>query len=466
MSGPVVEPGSFRDPGGRIFHLDSQILRSVTPFAARNFEFVQQSGIIAELASSGRVLPFELVPPEILEEVEPTASFVMEVPKLDFISYPYEWCFSALKEAALLHLDVQLAALQRGVTLSDASAYNVQFNGAKPVFIDHLSFVKYEEGDLWQGHAQFCEQFLNPLILTALLGVQHTAWYRGAQEGIGTEDLSRLLPWRQKISWNIFTHVVLQAKFQRASAGRRQDLNVGGLREVKLPKKNHMAMLMSLKSWIQKLEQRGDRKTTWQDYAKSNSYDLEESDRKYAFIREFAAAREPKVLWDFGCNIGNHCIAALDAGAKYAVGFDFDHGALNAAFNRAREEDLPFQAVYFDAANPSPSQGWASKERQGLKERGNADAIFALAFVHHLAISRNIPFDQLLDWIMDFAPSGVIEFVPKNDPMVKELLLFRPDIFPDYTEEFFLNHIGSRARIVKSEKVTSEGRLLVWFDQG
>lgn len=464
MSRPIAEPGSFRDPGGRIYHLGSKILRSVTPAATEAFEYVQRSGIIQDLSSSGQILPFDLVSTDLLRGVESELSYVLETPRLDFISFPYEWCFNALKEAALLHLDIQLATLQRDVTLSDASAYNIQFQGAKPVFIDHLSFIEYVEGDIWRGHAQFCAQFLNPLILGSLVGIPHNAWYRGTQEGIETEDLNRILSWRHKFKWNILSHVVLQAKFQNASAGRRQELNVGGLNEVNLPKKSQEAMLNSLRSWIRKLEPNGGRKTTWQDYAKSNSYDSEETNRKYSFIREFAAAQKPNILWDFGCNIGNHCIAALESGAKYAVGFDFDHGALNAAFKRSQEKKLPLQVAYLDAANPSPSQGWASQERQGLKDRSNADAIFALAFVHHLAIARNIPFDQLLDWIMDFAPSGVIEFVPKNDPMVKELLMFRPDIFPNYTEEFFLSHIGNRARIVKSEKITSDGRLLVWFD--
>ena len=195
-----ADPGSFRDPGGRIYLVDDRVLRSVNPEAVEDFEFVQKSGVIENLQSKNWIVGSEFVDPSTLDEPIQGAKYVLEHPKIPFISYPYEWSFPALKTAALLHLDVQLSALEFGVTLSDASAYNIQFIGAKPIFIDRLSFVRYHEGETWIAHKQFCEQFLNPLLLRSLSGVPHNGWYRGNQEGIPTDFLKRVIPWRKKMS--------------------------------------------------------------------------------------------------------------------------------------------------------------------------------------------------------------------------------------------------------------------------
>ena len=176
-------------------------------------------------------------------------------------------------------------------------------------------------------------------------------------------------------------------------------------------------------------------------------------------------AAKPKLVWDLGCNTGEYSKIALEAGASYAVGFDCDDGALDLGFARAREQGLAFQSIYMDAANPAPNQGWKETERPGLRQRSSAEAILALAFVHHLAIARNIPFDQLLDWIVDLAPAGIIEFVPKSDPMVQRLLHSREDIFSTYDEGFFLAHLSRRCSIVKTVSLAPNGRRLAWFQR-
>lgn len=467
MIAATLDPGSFRDPGGQVFLGAGQVYRTVNPPAVDDFDFVEASGLIESLVADGLVLASDKVDRSVLGGACGDARYVIEHPKLPFISYPYEWTFSALKAAALLHLDIHLRALEYGVTLSDASAFNVQFDGAKPVFIDRLSFVKYRDGGIWAGHGQFCEQFLNPLLLRAFFGVPHNAWYRGAQEGIPTEAIRALLPWRRMLSWNVLTHIVLQSAIQArvkaaddgGSAGSRE------LRKVGLPKSALEGMLRRLRRWIETLTPADKGKTTWQDYADSNSYADAEAAVKRGFVERFVAAVKPKTVWDFGCNTGAYTAAALGAGAEYAVGFDFDQGCLERGFHAAREKDLPLQMVYLDAANPASDQGWAETERQGLHRRASADALLALAFTHHLAIAKNIPLDRVVGWLIGLAPTGVIEFVPKTDPMVQRLLQLRQDIFPDYDEEHFLKCVGRLARIEHREHVAENGRLLVAYDR-
>ena len=458
-------PGSFRDPSGRVYQIEERVFRTVNQGVAADFEFVQSTGLIPKLVKEGHLLSAEKTQPDILGDVGARSAYVLEIPKLPFVSFPYEWSFSALREAALLHLHVHLTALQYGVTLTDASAYNVQFYGSQPIFIDHLSFRPYRKGEIWVGHRQFCEQFLNPLLLRSLFGISHNSWYRGSFEGISAMDLGRLLKMRHFLSWNILKQVVLPAYFQKAAEKETFNLHKNEIPASVFPLESFRKLLKQLYAWVMKIHPADTGKTVWQDYTNTHHYTSQETRQKMDFVSDFVKERVPIQLWDLGCNTGDYSRLALDAGAKYVVGFDFDHGALDFCFSRAREENLLLQSLLLDAANPTPNQGWNEQERLGLKARASASTVLALALVHHLAISRNIPMEQVVEWIISLAPNGVIEFVPKTDPMVQRLLRLREDIFPDYLEKSFLCCIDERARILKTQRVSPSGRLLVSFER-
>jgi ribosomal protein L11 methylase PrmA len=222
-------------------------------------------------------------------------------------------------------------------------------------------------------------------------------------------------------------------------------------------------MLRGLRSWIARLEPGGPKRTVWSDYAGETSYAPAEAEAKRAFVAGFVSRVRPGTVWDLGCNTGDYSAAALEAGARRVVGFDFDRAAAGRAFERARRESLDFLPLVLDAANPTPSQGWAEAERPGLHARADADALLALALVHHLAIGRNVPLPRVAGWLVDLAPAGVVEFVPKSDPMVGELLRLREDIFDGYDEPQFLSALGERAEILETARVSASGRLLVSF---
>ena len=463
MNVPEVLPGSFRDPRGRIYQSKNRIFRTVNPSFTKEFDLVKSTGLFKKLGEEGHVLTANPADPSVLRSFGDFEGYVLEVPKLPFVSFPYEWSFPALKAAALFHLDIHLIALDYGITLSDSSAYNVQFIGARPIFIDHLSFVQYQEGAVWAGHKQFCEQFLNPLLLRTFFGITHNAWFRGTQEGIPTSHINRLLRFRHYLHWNVLTHVVLQSYFHRAAEKDQIALDKGNFSEATFSLDSLKRILKGLHKWIKKMNPADTGKTIWRDYAKNHSYSSDEIKIKKQFIKEFIEDSPPEILWDLGCNTGDYSVVALDGGVKYVVGFDFDQGVLEKAFARAQEATLPFQALFMDASNPSPNQGWRELERQGFKKRANAGGIIALAFIHHLAIARNIPFDELLEWILSLAPKGIIEFVPKNDPMVKKLLSLREDIFPNYSEEYFLSFLATHSTIKKKVRTSKSGRLLVWY---
>ena len=220
MTAAMANPGSFRDPGSRVFSSGDRILRAIFDTSAADYEAFRDSGLLSRLVDQRKLVASQEVrtAPEGLPDATP---YVLEHPRLPFVSYPYEWAFSLHRSAALLHLDLQLEALEAGFTLSDASAYNVQFQGTRPVFIDHLSLRPYQDGELWLGHRQFCMQFLNPLLMWSRLGIAPNSWFRGNLEGIPPEDLSRLLSWKDSLSFTVLSHVTGQAVVQRrANSGK------------------------------------------------------------------------------------------------------------------------------------------------------------------------------------------------------------------------------------------------------
>lgn len=381
---------------------------------------------------------------------------------MPFISWPYEWPFSALKSAAKLHLDIQVDALASDVVLSDASAYNVQFDGHRPVFIDSLSFRRYREGEYWTGHRQFCEQFLNPLVLQAKTGIPFQPWFRGTLEGISSSVLNDILPWYRKLSWNTMSQVWLQAKFQ---AGRTEKDARARMDRNKLSKRAYGEILLGLRRWIDKLEPRRTSKSDWQDYSRTHSYGDDESAAKKAFVDRFVRRTAPNCLLDCGCNTGDFSILALNAGAKRVIGIDFDEAAVDIASLRARDGAHNFLPLVINASNPSPSQGWLQLERAGFKERLGADALLALALVHHLVISNNLRMEQVVQWLIDLAPAGVVEFVPKTDPMVRRLLTLRDDVFTDYSEDNFERCVRRAAEIVETETISRHGRKLYAYQR-
>ncbi|WP_306097090.1 class I SAM-dependent methyltransferase [Qipengyuania flava] len=457
----VLDPGSFRDPDGRVFRIGEKVFRSVTGSAARNFARAEEAGVMRKLVDRGQLVDFTDVTEQASKVGIEQADVLLSHPQIPFISYPYEWSFSLHKAAALAHLDLHLELLSEDFTLVDATAYNMQFDGTRPVHIDHLSIRPYEDGEIWAAHRQFCMQFLNPLLMWSMLDLQPNHWFRGSLEGIAPEDLAKLVPLRKRLNWTVLTHVIAQATLQNRSV--QSTTGSSRYREARLPRSSFEGMLRGLRGAIAKMEV-PSHKTVWGEYANNTSYAAPEAAAKHDLAKEAVAAIKPGLLYDIGCNTGDYSKSALEAGAGKVIGFDFDHGALEIAFKRAQLEQLDLLPLWLDAANPSPSQGWGEAERMGLSKRAKPDALLALAFIHHIAIGRNVPLDMAVDWLVSLAPAGVIEFPHKEDPMVQLLLSQRPDIFPDYHNDTFANLLSQRAQIVKAVDVLPT-RTLYWFQR-
>ena len=454
------ECGSFRDPAGYIYYENNRVFRKLSPDGAKRYLELFDNDIISKSISKG----FLIETKEIKDNSEPEVNnkdLILEHEKIPYISYPYEWSFLQLKDAAIFHLDFHLFLLKNNATLIDASAYNIQFVGSKLKFIDVLSIKKYSDGEHWTGHKQFCENFLNPLILKSKKGIKFNNWFKGNLEGIETGELNSLLSLFDKFSYNIFAHVYLLNKLEQKYKSQKT-LKPIVKNKNKISKKNLISLLSQLKKFILKIK---DYKSTtiWEGYSKNNSYSSQEEIKKKDCVTKFCQKNNFNLIADIGCNDGDYSIIALDNGCKGVVGFDFDINTINVAYNYAKKNNINFLPLYFDASNPSSNIGWYQNERKGFIERAKFNAIIALAFEHHLAIAKNIPLDSVINWLISLAPSGLIEFVPKNDETIQKMIELKGDIFPNYSEKNFEEHLSKNAKIVSKTIVSESGRVIYEF---
>tara|TARA_Y100000590_G_scaffold262045_1_gene294123 strand:+ start:66 stop:1460 length:1395 start_codon:yes stop_codon:yes gene_type:complete len=458
-----IEAGSFRDPAGKIFYHKDKVYRILNDEGKKRFEFLKKNELLKNLVSEKLVVTSNQISPETLELKEVLNKQVLEHDKIDYISYPYEWSFQQLKDAAIHHLDLHLYLLNNNATLIDGSAFNIQFIGHKPIFIDVLSIKEYEDGEYWKAHKQFCESFLNPLILKSKKNIDFNNWFKGNLEGITTKDLNSALSFTDKISYNIFVQVVLLNYLENKTI-KDNKIDISKVNKRKFPKKSYISILKNIKSLITNLKVKKD-KTLWSDYSKNNTYKIEEENNKKKIVEEFSKKFKFDTLADLGCNDGVYSEICLNNGCKYVVGFDYDLNSINNAFRSSKEKNLNFLPLYFDASNPSPNLGWLQTERKGFLQRAKFSGMLSLAFEHHLTIAKNIPLDQVIEFLTNIAPRGLIEFVPKDDDTIKKMLSLKGDIFKDYNEVNFKNILSKKSKIVSEKKVSTNGRKIFEYSK-
>ena len=430
MDWQAVE-GSFRDPSGFVYTRDGTLYRQVNQSYREAFEAVRSSGLYDELAGDGLLIPHAAVGPELSATNEAYA--VLRPERVDFISYPYEWSFGELQDAAALTLEIQERALAKGITLRDASAYNIQFQGGRPVFIDTLSFEPLKEGKPWAAYKQFCEHFLLPLMLMSYRDIRCGALLRSYLDGIPLDLGSALLPRRTWGSLNPLLHIHLHAWAQGRYAGAAVD---SVIKDRTMSRQRLFNLVRSLRAATQRLSWR-PAGTEWAEYTTDNNYTAPAAAAKREMVLALLRGSEPRTIWDLGANTGDYSRAAREV-ASHVVSFDLDPAAVERNYRRVRaDRQTGILPLVLDLTNPSPSLGWAGRERLSLEERGPADAVLALALIHHLAIGHNLPLDRIAQYFARLGRQLIIEFVPKSDSQVQRLLLSRADIFPSYTKEGF-----------------------------
>jgi ribosomal protein L11 methylase PrmA len=450
---------SFRDPSGFLFVYAGTLYRQVNQVYQENYAQLFASGLYAKLVKKGWLIPHEEV--DIAPPQPETAFEVIRPEKVAFISYPYEWSFSQLKDAALLTLKIQKLALQHGQSLKDSSAYNIQFRNGRPVLIDTLSFEVYPEGQPWTAYRQFCQHFLAPLALMAHTDVRLSQLMRVYIDGVPLDLASNLLPGRTKFNLGLQTHIHLHARTQQRYADKtvNKEQYARSINKTQL-----LGLIETLEGAVRKLAWK-PAGTEWGEYYQDTNYSDAAMRHKQALVEQYIDQIAPQSVWDLGANTGVFSRIASQKGIP-TLSFDIDPAAVEQNYRTLKQnKEANLLPLVLDLTNPSPAIGWHNQERESLLQRAPADALLALALIHHLAISNNVPLPVLAQFFADLGRWLVIEFVPKSDSQVQRLLATRADIFPDYNFEDFEKIFGEVYDIRAVEPVEGTERRLYLMEK-
>jgi SAM-dependent methyltransferase len=459
----AVDSGSFRDRDGRIYRVGSRIVRGLSPGALADFDKLQTKKLYerfsgrGQLVATRRLQPDEVPLPE--EEARRWAGF-LEHERIPVISYPYEWTFGMLQDAARLQLDLVEAALLEGMTLKDATPYNIQFVSGRPVFIDIASFETLQAGAPWAGYRQFCEMFLFPLMLQAYKGIAFQPLMRGSIDGVNVQTAARLFGLRDRFRSGVLSHVWLQSKLDRRYGSSGEDVR-GELKSAGFNKELILANVRKLRKLVSRLQWRGE-DSEWGAYEAFHNYSTADHALKESFIDECVAASGAACVWDIGCNTGQFSkIAARHAGQVLAM--DLDHYAVERLYREIRSAaDTKVLTLVQNVADPSPNWGWRNRERSDLQSRARPDLVLCLALIHHVVISANIPLDEFIGWLAEITDQLVIEYVSRADEKVKILLRNKEDKYSDYSREGLERALERRFSVRRRQTLESGNRFLYW----
>jgi SAM-dependent methyltransferase len=449
-----------------VFYSGGDVLRGLDAQAAQDWKALATSDFFAAAQAAGRLTPTE----EVTGPEPGRWAAVLRHERIPFVSYPYEWSYGMLRDAAALHLDLLRDALGAGLTMKDGTAYNVQWRGALAQFVDIGSFEPARDGEPWAGYRQFCQTMLYPLMLQAHLGLDFQPWLRGRIDGVEPGQIRPLFGGTRRMLPGVLKHVHLHDAMQSRNAERSTGAVRDQLKDAGFNRELVLATVRALAKLVDKLD-RPPAATQWVDYRETCSYSDDERSVKAAFVDtalRAAGADGLDLVLDLGANDGAYARLAADRGA-YVVAVDYDPGVVDQLYrDLAKVGDRRILPLTMDLADPSPGLGWAGLERASFASRvrdandgRRPDVVLALALVHHLAIGRNVPLPEVVDWLVGHARTVVVEFVHPEDPMAKRLLANKPEgLFPDYRRDAFERLLGARCDITHREELPGGTRTL------
>jgi len=440
--------------------MDETVYRGISPRAVEEWRRLSATRFFQSASDAGKLINTEQLDSQKLRNDRGLSDWagVLKHERVPFVSYPYEWSFTMMKDAALLHLELLEQALDEGMILKDSSSYNIQWFGARPVFIDIPSFEHYAPGSPWIGYRQFCEMFLYPLLMQAYKDIPFHAWLRGSPDGIPPAVCNSVMTLRDRLRAGVFADVYLQAKLQNRYATSPRELK-GDLRRSGFKKElitsnvRRLTRLVGALDWKRKA-------SPWSKYPENNSYSNEDAELKENFVRRIVSGQHRDLVWDLGCNTGRFSRVASE-NSGYVVALDGDHVTVeNFYLELKREARRTILPLLMNVADPSPGLGWRSTERKPLEQRTKPGLVMCLALLHHLVIGSNIPVLEILDWLASLGGDLIIEFVTKDDPMSQILLRNKDDHYADYELSYFEKCLQEKFRVVSREPLTSGTRYL------
>ena len=442
---PVANTGSFRDPTSRVYESGSgsgiRIFRGVNAATQESFDGLAQETFFKNLIQNGDVVnssSADASDPIVESIMSDGWAGVVEHEFIPFTSYPYEWTFSMLKDAALLQLSIVEGCLENGWTLKDATPYNLQWRGSRPVFIDIGSFEPWVKGEPWVGYRQFCSMFLTPLFMRAYLDIDHLPLIRSSIDGIPPTEAVKFFRGFSRWRRGVLSHIIFPARVESMIAKRERD---DAPAERRAGRAQSKAMVLGLVQSLIRLVRGLDVEiahTDWSRYDKTHTYEDSDLEEKKAFVLKHASSKFREEIWDIGCNTGTFSRLCSDH-CNQVVAIDGDHNAVEQLYRQNKKSrGTNILPLVMNLANPSPAQGWAGEERLAIHHRGKPDLILCLALIHHVRLTSDIPNALFLSWLRRFDAEVILEFVDRSDEMVVKLLTNKKEQYEDYNLEQFV----------------------------
>ena len=441
----LKEASSFRDKSAAVGYINGKLVRKIYSNYMSTFEKVISSGLYKRLLSENLIIRHKIV--------SKNANEIIILPKKIFISYPWEWSFTMLKDAALTTLKIQKIALEYDFILKDANCFNIQFYNNKPLLIDTTSFAEYKNNSLWEGYKQFCTNFLSPLLLMAYKDLKLQDLILGDISGIDLNLTSKLLPLKTWFNFYILSNVHLHAIFSKKYSKSKEKIS-----EKEITKEQMSCFIDFLISAVENIKLT-KQQTQWSKYYTFTNYNKESFEDKKEKVLRYSSETKPKTVLDFGSNIG-YFSKLFKTQTVYSL--DMDRLAVEYNYLDCKKNNTNnIFPMVFDIMNPSPSLGFLNKERLSLLERlKSVDLILALALTHHLRISNNLPFENQARFFSNYGKYLIVEYIDKTDSKIQQMLLNRKDIFDDYTNENFEKEFSAYFDILKKENISSGKRIL------
>ncbi|MFT7675164.1 MAG: ribosomal protein L11 methylase PrmA [Gammaproteobacteria bacterium] len=465
--------GSFRDPANQVYLISpdstdgkSRILRGLSASALDDYQRLAQEHFFSKAIKAGQITQTEL-----LTEDDAAARTIMadgwagvlEHEPVPFITYPYEWTFSMLKDAALLQLQLIETSLENGWTLKDATPYNIQWTGSRPAFIDIGSFQPWIEGEPWVGYRQFCSMYLTPLLLRAHLDIDHLPLMRSCIDGIPPTEAIKYFRGMKRFEKGVLSHVYFPASVENSIAKRERDDAPAQQRN---PRRHSTAMVIGLVQSLARLVKKLTseiKHTDWSQYDRTHSYQETDFDAKQAFVSMHATTIQRSCIWDIGCNTGTFS-RLVSQNCDQVISLDGDHNAVEQLYLAEKQnQQSRILPLVMNLANLSPSQGWAGLERLAFDQRRKPDLVLCLALIHHVRISANIPNQLFLKWLRSLQAEVILEFVNREDEMVIKLLTNKKEQYDDYNLEQFVAEAGQLFTIADRQPLKAGKREIFYL---
>ncbi|GAK90036.1 nodulation protein noeA [Nonlabens ulvanivorans] len=446
-------PASYRDPSGFIYKQDGKFLRHINSSYFNEYNAIKSNGIYQQLWDKNWLIQHEEL--SVSED-----NIILRPDQLDFITYPYEWSFNAYKHAAQLTLRIQLFLLENGFSLKDASAFNITFHKGKALFIDTLSIERYRVNEPWKGLKQFNEHFFAPLLLAQRHGSYYLKTLQHRINGFPLDEASKLLSWKSKLSPTIYSHIHFLSKQKNETIGEASnDIKSGGLEKVA-----QIKMLKTLEMHISKMSLKEN--TEWSAYYKQTNYDKKAFNLKKEFIENWTASINAKKVVDLGGNDGTFGKVVLPKVNQVIVS-DIDQSAINDCYiNNIKSKETNIIPIVTDLMQPAASIGFHNKERDSFISRiqnYDSDLSMALALIHHITLSGNVPFEMSALFFKSLSPYLIIEFPDRKDSWMQFILKSKRDavdLFDYYNLANFEEAYREHFSIIKREAIKGTHRTL------